>query len=117
MKHALKLTAMLAAVLMLAACNKEKELTPDTVATTQVRDITYTVADRTTTVHLETDTEFEALIVQFCNYAQQGDSVTFYNGCRHLQHHQPRGDDTLDATDGRGRQDRHGNLRPQHRHL
>lgn len=82
MKHALKLTAMLAAVLMLAACNKEKELTPDTVATTQVRDITYTVADRTTTVHLETDTEFEALLVQFCNYAQQGDSVTFYNANR-----------------------------------
>ncbi len=82
MKHALKLTAMLAAVLMLAACHKEKELTPDTVATTQVRDITYTVADRTTTVHLETDTEFEALLVQFCNYAQQGDSVTFYNANR-----------------------------------
>ena len=82
MKHTLKLTAMLAAVLMLAACNKEKELTPDTVATTQERDITYTVADRTTTVHLETDTEFEALLVQFCNYAQQGDSVTFYNANR-----------------------------------
>lgn len=82
MKHTLKLTAMLAAVLMLAACNKEKELTPDTVATTQERDITYTIADRTTTVHLETDTEFEALLVQFCNYAQQGDSVTFYNANR-----------------------------------
>ena len=74
--------ALAVGCLLLAACNKEKELTPDTVATTQVRDITYTVADRTTTVHLETDTEFEALLVQFCNYAQQGDSVTFYNANR-----------------------------------
>lgn len=82
MKHTFKITVMLAAVLMLAACNKENEEPLTNVTTTHERDITYSMTDRTTTVHLMTDAEFDALLEQFCDYAQEGNSVTFYNANR-----------------------------------
>lgn len=52
-----------------------------------VRDITYTIAPATfvidnattTTVHLETDAEWQALLDRFCEYAEEGSEVTFYN--------------------------------------
>ena len=40
------------------------------------------MADSTTTVHLKTDAEFDALLERFCGYAQEGSEVTFYNANR-----------------------------------
>lgn len=68
-----KLFTLLAFVLTLAACNKDKE------ELRHERDITYTVAESTTTVHLTTEAEFDALLEQFCDYAEGGSTVTFYN--------------------------------------
>ena len=83
MKQLFKLTALLATVLMLAACKPE----PIEVE----RDIVYTVDETTTTVHLRTDAEFDALLEQFCDYAEDGSTVTFYNA-----NHATKG--TKDAT-------------------
>ena len=52
-----------------------------------VRDITYTIAPAasaidnatTTTIHLETEAEWQALLDRFCDYAENGSEVTFYN--------------------------------------
>ncbi len=71
MKTSVKLFALLAAVLMLAACNPE----PVEVE----RDIVYTVAAETTTVHLTTEAEWQQLLDRFCDYAEGGSSVTFRN--------------------------------------
>jgi len=69
--------ALLAAVLSFAACNKDKE------ELRHERDIVYTVAEKTTTtVHLTTETEWEALLDQFCDWAEGGSSVTFRNANR-----------------------------------
>ena len=83
MRTSVKLFALLAAVLMLAAC------TPEPVEVE--RDIVYTVDETTTTVHLRTDTEFDALLEQFCDYAEEGSTVTFHNANK-----SPKG--TKDAT-------------------
>ncbi len=64
---------LLAAVLCLAACNKDKE------ELRHERDIVYTVAEETTTVHLETEAEWHQLLDHFCDYAEGGCSVTFRN--------------------------------------
>ncbi len=69
----IKLFALLAAVLTLAACNKDKE------ELRHERDIVYTVAEETTTVHLATEAEWQALLDRFCDYAEEGSEVTFYN--------------------------------------
>lgn len=71
MKYLLTITALLATVLMFAACK------PETIEIE--RDITYTVDCNTTTVHLNTDAEFDALLEQFCDYAESGSTITFYN--------------------------------------
>jgi hypothetical protein len=55
-----------------------------------VRDITYTIAPATsaidnattTTIHLETEAEWQALLDRFCGYAEDGSEVTFYNASR-----------------------------------
>ncbi len=81
MKHIARLATLLTAVLLTVGCTK-CWWPEDTV-----RDITYTVApaaatdgnSTTTTVHLTTDAEFDALLEQFCNYAESGSTVTFYN--------------------------------------
>ncbi len=74
MKTTIKFFALLAAVLTFAACDKDKE------APRHERDIVYTVAEQTTTtVHLTTEAEWDALLDQFCNYAEGGSSVTFRN--------------------------------------
>ena len=77
---------LLASVLIFAACEKENN-----GSTTHERDITYTVTDgpqassrhdgnaQPTTVHLKTEAEFDALLEQFCDYAEDGSTVTFYN--------------------------------------
>lgn len=69
--HSSLVLALTAIVLMFAACNKENE-----------RDITYIVAENTTTVHLKTDAEWDALLDRFCDYVESGSSVTFYNTTR-----------------------------------
>ena len=84
MKQIARLATLLAAVMLLGACNKENSVV------SHVRDIVYTVTDgplassrqntdtTTTTVHLETDAEFDALLGQFCDWAEEGSTVTFY---------------------------------------
>lgn len=67
-----KLFTLLAFVLTLAACNKDKD------DLRHERDIVYTVAEETTTVHLATEAEFDALLEQFCDWAEGGSTVSFY---------------------------------------
>ena len=76
MKRIFKLTALIAAILTLAACNKEKD------EPTNDRYIVYTVDERTTTVHLTTEEEFDALLESFCDYAESGSFVSFHNARR-----------------------------------
>ena len=76
---------LLAAVLCLAACEKNPE------SSDKQRDITYTVgtpssnwhmadtAATTVTVHLETEAEWQELLDRFCDWAEDGNEVTFYN--------------------------------------
>ena len=72
MKTIVRLFVLLAAVLTLAACEKESNR--------HERDIVYTVAEQTTTsVHLTTEAEWDALLDQFCDWAEDGCSVTFHN--------------------------------------
>lgn len=87
MKIANRLIVLLAALLTFSACTKENEIalhdrdftyTVDNISL-HVRDITYTVGNNTTTVHLTTDAEWQTLLDRFCNYAQDGKSVTFQN--------------------------------------
>ena len=75
MKTTIKLFALLAAVFCLAACNKENG-----------RDITYTIDENTTTVHLDTDAEWDALLDRFCDYAESGSAVTFHNANSVAEH-------------------------------
>ncbi len=72
MKTAIKLIPLLAAVLCLSACEPTDK--------GHTRDITYTVAKQTTTVHLETEAEWQELLDRFCDWAEDGNEVTFYNG-------------------------------------
>ncbi len=74
MKTTIKFFVLLSAVLTLVACDKDKE------APRHERDIVYTVAEQTTTtVHLTTEAEWDALLDRFCDYAEEGSEVTFYN--------------------------------------
>ena len=86
MKTTVKLLIFLVAVIALTGCKKElplEELQEEArQGVRHERTITYTVADSTTTVHLKTDAEFDALLERFCGYAQEGSEVTFYNANR-----------------------------------
>lgn len=87
MKHTVKLFTLLAAVLCcLTACEKNQE------SSDKQRDITYTVSPGTqtphrqdaenpapVTVHLTTEAEWQQLLDHFCDYAEEGSSVTFRN--------------------------------------
>ena len=123
----IKLLALLAAVLTFAACNKDKE------ELRHERDIVYTVDEDRHDAHLTTDAEFDTLLEEFCDFAQEGSTVTFYNALKtqnsklktnkkllqggNLPNHQPRGDKALDAADGRRGQDCDHHLRLPYRHL
>ena len=76
MKHTLRLTAMLIAVLMFAACEKDKG------DVRQERDIVYTINAERHEVHLKNDVEFDSLLERFCYYAESGNTITFYNASR-----------------------------------
>lgn len=82
-----KLFTLLAFVLTLAACNKDKE------ELRHERDIVYTVAEKTTTAHLETEAEWQALLDRFCDWAEDGSMVTF-----HSERKSPKGPATKEAT-------------------
>ncbi len=73
MKHLMRFATLMAAVLLFAACNKDKD------DLRHERDIVYTVAEQTTTVHLATEAEWQQLLDRFCDYAEGGSSVTFRN--------------------------------------
>ena len=84
MKTTAKLFSLMATVLMLAACK------PENIEVLHERDITYYLLGSSeysdnseysepTTVHLTTEAEFDALLEQFCNYAEGGSTVTFHN--------------------------------------
>lgn len=77
MKLVSKLTAMLAAVLLMAACTEKPDTKPEETGTE--RDIVYAVNGDEHRTELKSDAEWDALLDQFCEYAQQGQSVTFYN--------------------------------------
>ena len=79
MKNIARIFILLTAVVALTACNKEKEIEAKVQQNERVRDITYTVGGQTTTVHLKTEAEWDALLDRFCDYAQGGDTVTFHN--------------------------------------
>ena len=66
----------------LVSCEKENSHSGEN----QNRDIFYTVTEETgisgfsgTTAHLTTEAEWDALLDQFCNQAQAGSEVVFYN--------------------------------------
>ena len=74
-----KILAMLT-VVSLAACDPENE------ETIFERDIFYTVANDEAfsglsgkTIHLRTESEWEALLDRFCDYAKDGEQVLFCN--------------------------------------
>ena len=71
MKHALKIFTLIAAVLTMVACEKNKE--------DALRDIVYTVDATEHRVTTHTESEWDALLEQFCNYAEDGSTVSFYN--------------------------------------
>ncbi len=71
MKHALKIFTLIAAVLTMVACEKNKE--------DALRDIVYTVDATEHRVTTHTESEWDALLEQFCDYAEDGSTVSFYN--------------------------------------
>ena len=77
MKHLWKLTTLLAAVLMLAACDPDDMFSLDTE-----RNIVYTVDADEHRATTHTDAEWDALLERFCNYAEGGSTVTFYNNSK-----------------------------------
>ncbi len=87
MKHLIRFTAFLTTVLMFVACR------PEPVEVFQERDIVYTVDETTTTVHLRTDAEFDALLEHFCDYAENGHRLSF-----HSTKHSVKGQGSKEAT-------------------
>ncbi len=85
MKQIARLSFLVATALLSVGCTK-CYWPEDTV-----RDITYTVTEgpqassrhdgnaQPTTVHLKTEAEWQALLDRFCDYAEEGSEVTFYN--------------------------------------
>ena len=105
MKQIARLATMLAAVMLLGACNKENSVV------SHVRDIVYIVTDgplassrqntnnKTTTVHLETDAEWQALLDRFCDWAEEGSTVTFHHANNEAKGHATKDATTYSTTD------------------
>lgn len=68
---------VLATLLCTTACNKTDHIAP--IDTDQPCMVVYTVDDQESHTTVRNNTEWDALINQFCDYAQEGKSVTFYN--------------------------------------
>lgn len=73
MKTTIKLLLFLTTVLTFAACSKDDE------KVRHEREIVYTVDNKTTTVQLTTDSEWDDLLDRFCDYAENDSKVSFYN--------------------------------------
>lgn len=71
MKHFSYFIALLATALTLAACQPTDLFNE--------RTIVYTTESESGTVHLTTESEFDALLDRFCNLAEGGSTVTFRN--------------------------------------
>jgi len=71
MKNTLKIFTLIAALLTMVACEKNKE--------DALRDIVYTVDATEHRVTTHTESEWDALLEQFCDYAEDGSTVSFYN--------------------------------------
>ncbi len=69
MNHTIKLFVLLATVLCLTACEKNKE--------DALRDIVYTVNAEEHRVTTHTESEWDALLEHFCDYTQDGVQVMF----------------------------------------
>ncbi len=76
MKNILFFLTGLTAIIGFGACE------PEPPQMQHVRNIVYTVDEQTTTVQLFTEEEFDALLDRFCDYAESGSSVSFYNANR-----------------------------------
>ncbi|MBQ8703784.1 MAG: hypothetical protein IJ524_05370 [Bacteroidales bacterium] len=97
MKRIINLSLLLAAIMCMAACEKNKDTVRDivyTVAPVETRPAASAIGDtKTTTVHLETEAEWQALLDRFCDWAEEGSSVTFHNANK-----SPKSHTTKDAT-------------------
>ena len=82
MKRTMKLTALLAALALVAtACEKPENPVNGNPGTDGVKErtIVYTVGDNENRKTLTTDAEWDAVLDQFCDQAQSGSEVIFYN--------------------------------------
>lgn len=70
---ATRLFAIMATVLLVAACK------PEPVELLQERSIIYTVDNNRYEVNLKTDAEFDALLERFCDYAENGHRLSFHS--------------------------------------
>ncbi len=76
MNKTLKIITLLSAVLFFAACEETPSGSSDPVNS---REIVYTLNSKVVRTTLMTDTEWDALLDQFCRYTQEGQTVSFYN--------------------------------------
>lgn len=72
---------LIAALVSLAACTKPE--TPETPAATLERMIVYAVDNDESRQSLKSEAEWETMVDRFCDYAQEGHAVTFYNMTSH----------------------------------
>lgn len=86
MKRLFILLATLVAISMTTGCHKESAENAN-----RERDITYSVVwnksqsqykDGPATVHLTTESEYQSLLDSFCDFAEDGAEVTFYNALK-----------------------------------
>lgn len=66
-----------AAILCATACNKIDKTDP--VDSDQTCTIVYTIDDQENRTTVKSESEWELLLNQFCDYAQDGKTITFYN--------------------------------------
>lgn len=76
MKKTRTLAALLAPLILLVACGNDPDPTDSTM---EGREITYTVNSKVSHVSLANDAEWDALLDRFCDYTEEGLTVSFYN--------------------------------------
>ncbi len=85
MKHTTKLLAILFAAIVMTACGKDEPQTPATVDKDTQRTVIYTIGGNEGCRTVKDDTEWESMLDQLCDYAQQGEHVAFYSLGSHTQ--------------------------------
>ena len=75
------LIPIVAAMLCVTACNKIDQTDP--IVEDQTCTIVYTVDNQESRTTVKSKSDWELLLNQFCDYAQNGKSVTFYNLSSH----------------------------------